>query len=182
MEKPVTTVRARLHRAASRRGAVLALMPAVLLMVIAIAAMMIDLGFITSVKSRVQSAADSASLAGALRLRQEYEGPQTSDIYKVAIQFAELNQPGIQGVLQNADIEVGEWDNTSRAFYPGADHTNAVRVTVRRKSGHSESIPTFFSHIFGIRESEVNVTSVSAFEVYEDDEGNDELTMPFIVD
>ncbi|HUG68359.1 MAG TPA: pilus assembly protein TadG-related protein [Pirellulaceae bacterium] len=173
------TLRSAHHR--RRHGAALILVLAVLVVLLGMAVLMVDLGYLMAVKSRVQSAADGASMAGALRLRADYEDPKFGDLAAIAIKFAELNQPSIKGVLKKSDIEIGEWDSASRLFSPGASHTNAVRVTVRRNSSQSSSVTLFLGNTFGSKEADLNVVSVCAFEVYEDEDGNDEMTRPFLV-
>ncbi|MGB0761820.1 MAG: pilus assembly protein TadG-related protein, partial [Rubripirellula sp.] len=65
----------RLHRQRSvkrqRSGAIMALMPVLILALVGICVLMIDLGHITAVKSDAQNAADAATLAGALQLRMQ---------------------------------------------------------------------------------------------------------------
>ena len=163
-----------------RRGAVLGLIPAFLVMFIVLAILMVDLGYLFTVKSRLHSAADAASLAGALRLRDALAMP--NQVRQSAIQFAELNQPGIKKVLKRGDVEIGEWDPEFQVFTRGGFEPNAVRVTVRRTSKQSVGVPTFFAKLFRPSDLEAAVTSVAAFTIDEDDDGNDLKSMPFVVE
>ena len=154
---------------------------ATVIVLLGMGCLMVDFGYLTAVKSRVQSAADAASLAGALRLRSEYDHPFVSDINAMAIKYAELNQPSNTGVLLASDIEIGEWDAEAGAFYEGGFDANAVRVTVRRNNQQSASVALFIANVFGKQDCDVSATSTCTFQVTQDEDGNDEFSRPYLV-
>lgn len=58
---------------------------------------------------------------------------------------------------------------------------NAVEVTVRRGQQGVPVVALFFSRASGAPDAQMNTTSVAAFELLEDEEGNAIKTMPRIV-
>jgi Flp pilus assembly protein TadG len=142
---------------------------------------MVDFGYVTAVKSRVQSTADAASMAGALRLRSQYDYPIVSDINSMAIKYAEYNQPLTPGILAAADIEIGVWDAEANTFFVGGFDTNAVCVTVRRDNRQSSAVSLFIANVFGKQSCDVAASAVCTFEVTQAAEGNNEMSRPYIV-
>src|SRR5690348_14200667 len=59
-------------RKADRRGAILPLFGLLLVVLLAMTAFAVDIGYIVSVQSQLQNAADAAALAGAAELMQPY--------------------------------------------------------------------------------------------------------------
>jgi len=168
------------HRNSRRRGSALAIVLATVVVLLGMVVAMVDVGYLAAVKSRVQSTADAASMAGVLRLRAEYEDPIVSDTNAMAIKFAELNEPSTIVILASSDIEIGLWDDASEAFIGGTDGANAVRVTVRRSSDQSHSVTLFLVNAFGRHLADLNVTSVCTFNVMQDEDGNDEMSQPYL--
>lgn len=138
--------------------------------------MMIDLGHIAATRSRAQSAADAAALAGALRLRQMYYNPNHALVSLMAIKFAELNEPDFANVLVQADVSLGDWDPYTRTFTPDTEHINAVQCVC-----HVDTDALFIS-MFGGDGQHVMTKSIASFTVYEDSEPPyiDEITMPYL--
>ncbi len=188
----------------NRRGAIMAIAPLMIIVLISVGIFVVDLGYLHATKSSLQNAADSASFTGALRLRvalgeleEEEEGdkktkvvdePQNLDVsfiahlQALAIEFAELNHTAASGILGGSDIELGDWDFDTRVFTvaPPAE-ANAVRVLVRRGGSQSTSVSLFLAQFFGVASSEIEVTSVSAFNTINDPNGNTYYSMPCIV-
>lgn len=162
-----------------RRGAVLAIMPFMIVMMLALAMLMVDLGYVFSTRSGLQNAADAAGLAAALRLREPKSKPK--EIRQLAIEFANHNQPDVESVLTPGDVEIGEWDFENKSFSAGGAEPNAVRVTVRRDGVQSTSLVLFFSKVFGVDEIDMSVASVTAFETYTLESGEEFKTMPYLV-
>jgi Flp pilus assembly protein TadG len=154
---------------------------ATIVVLLGMGCLMVDFGYLTAIKSRVQSTADAASMAGALRLRSEYDDPIVSDINSMAIKYAEYNQPSNPGVLAPADVEIGAWDAEMGAFIKDAFDANAVRVTVRRNNQQSNSVSLFLANVFGKQNCDVSASAVCTFEVTQDAEGNFEMSRPYIV-
>lgn len=159
-----------------RRGAVLPILPFLILASAGIAIMMIDMGHIAASRSRAQSAADASAIAGALMLRGQYENPDHAAIANMAIAFADLNEPEFANVLVQADVTLGDWDPYTNIFDTTTGHVNAVQTVI-----HVDTDVLFMS-IFGGKGQHVVAKSIASFTVYEDSEPPfiDELTMPYL--
>ena len=174
-EKSVKRSASQRRRVDARRGAIMALLPFVILAILGIGVVMIDLGALMASRSHGQNAADSASMAGALQLRAQYPSAAPVDVSDRANEFMNHNYPA-SGSIAGSTIEVGEWDAESRSFFPNGPDSNAVRVSLQI------DCPCYFSTVFGGTGKTVNVSSISAFRVTEDDEGGEEeVSMPSIV-
>jgi Flp pilus assembly protein TadG len=145
-----------------RRGAVLPLVPFLVLISAGVAILMVDLGHITATRSRAQTAADAAALAGAQRLRQQYYLPVQEQIAQIAIDFSEHNEPDFANALIQSDVILGKWDPEFQTFTPDVDHMNAVKTIIHVNTD------VLFSSIFGGSGKEVNTSAIAAFTVYED--------------
>jgi Flp pilus assembly protein TadG len=171
--------RGRYIKGTQRRGAVLALVPFLVLASAGVAILMVDLGHITATRSRAQSAADAAAIAGCLKLRQGYmddKEPNRVQISKLAIEFADLNHPDFANSLVQTDIILGDWDEYARTFTADANYITAVKVIV-----HCDT-EVLFSSIFGGTGKHVMAASVAGVTVYEDSEEPflDEISMPYL--
>ena len=156
-------------RHAKRRGATL--MFALLLMValVAAAAFSVDIGYIVTVQTQLQNAADASALAAVAELKQpyvQYSQPLVSKSAQTTIlnnamssaiaeaeRVAALNQAGSASSLTvlDADVVCGFLDG-SNVFHqtpPDSDFPNSVRVTVRRDSQANNPVQTFFAGALG---------------------------------
>jgi uncharacterized membrane protein len=157
-----------------------------LVTLIGIGIFVVDMGHLNATKSNLQNAADSASFAGALRLRvgrsmSEQDGVLIPHLKELSKKFAELNHPAA-GILASADIQVGRWDFVKRTFTTTPpSEANAVRVSVRRGGSQSEKVPLLLAPFFGAGSTEIDSLSVSAFDTLTDAGGNQTFSMPYIV-
>lgn len=155
------------RQADSRRGAVAVLTAVTIVVLIMIATLAVDLGFVRAVCGDMQNSADSAALAGASALRDAGEASQ-SDPAVVQERARELLEwmHESQGFSAPGDqiIQVGTWipasgdkpaefismedSGTSRPF--------AVRVVSVRKN-----TPLFFAAIMGKYRTEVNREAIA---------------------
>lgn len=141
--------RAKSKQPSSRRGAIVVLAAILLVVLLGLIAFGVDVGYLTLVRTQLQTAADSSVLAAAASTnlpRDEMEA--------VARQFAAQNSAAGRPVqLSSSDIEYGNWDTASRTFTPSVSVGNAVRVTTRTSAGTGGETPLFFARLF-------NMTSV----------------------
>jgi Flp pilus assembly protein TadG len=135
-----------------RRGSALLSSLMMLIMICMLAAVMVDLGLMQGKKSRMQSAADSAALAAAMRVGNDNSDEARADAQVWAASFANLNLPGLGDVLVEDDIVFGTWDVANETFSDGGDAPNAVQVRVRRDGTNTEKVGTAFMRIFGKNE------------------------------
>lgn len=111
-----------------------------LIALLAMVAFAIDVGFIVLVRTQLQTAADSAAMAGASQL-----GQSSGAVFQTADRYAGYHTAGGHGVaLLPEDVEIGVWDSATRTFTP-AEQGNAVRVTTRRDTQHGGEAPLFFA-------------------------------------
>ena len=114
----------------------------------------IDTGYMLTLRTEAQRAADAGALAGAASLGS---GITVAD--QQAREFTQRNLVGSRAVLSSAiDVEFGQWDAQSRTFLPSASAPGAVRVFARR-----ENQPLFFGGIFGRRQFDIGAQAVASF-------------------
>ena len=129
------------------RGAALALVVISLLLVIAAAALAVDVGLLTTARTEAQRTADMAAHAGASAL---IDNPGSAAAARSeAISFAAKNDiRGEATVVLPEDVEV----MLSEA---------KVRVTVHRTAGRGSAIGTFFARVLGIGEVDVRAKAAA---------------------
>jgi len=119
-------------------------------MLLVLAGLGIDSGAAYSEQAVLQNTADTAALAGALKLRSD----TFAHVSAQAQSYAALNMPSSQYgiVLQPADVTIGHWDfahsvykicgsatsnSALTAYCDNNDQVNAVQVLVRREKGNT---------------------------------------------
>jgi Mg-chelatase subunit ChlD len=124
--KPANQSKRITRGAKRRRGAIVVLFAVMLIVVLAFVALSVDLGYVCSVKTDLQAAADSAALAGTgVILDGEAKAIQTADRYA----RLNLNNQGtrVDG-KQKIDVQVGNWNRSNRSFQAGRKPFNSVKV------------------------------------------------------
>jgi hypothetical protein len=129
----------------TRRGAIAVLAAILSVFMLAVIAFAVDLGYLSLVRTQLQTTADAAALAGAGTMNG------TTDEMKAAAQnFAVRNKvAGRTAQLTSSEVEPGIWDTVARSFTPSSQLGNAVRVTVRTSENTGGETPLFFGRIFG---------------------------------
>ena len=128
-----------------RRGATLVLVAVLLLGLIAVPALVIDLGALFTARAEAQRAADAAALAGASAFVDHPVGVAAPFAEARAIEYAGLNQ------VRNAALTPDE------VTVDVAPSDLRVRVRVRRTG-----LPTRFARFFGVRDMAVSAQAVAA--------------------
>lgn len=127
-----------------RRGAMLLLFAALLVVVLGLAAFAVDIGFITLTRTQLQVAADSAAMAAAATMAKS-----PGEVLAVARQYAGYHIAGGRPVrLNDQDVEFGFWDPSVRKFTPSRTLANAIRVTARCDQSTGGQAPLFFAQVF----------------------------------
>ena len=154
------------------RGGVLVMVAILLLVFIGVAALAIDIGYLSNTRNELQNVADSAALAGAGYLGNVYSGLppvqhptftfNQSDIENVVKDVANDNKAAKQSIsVISGDITVGVWDPSSQSVNPATlTAPDAVYVKARRDNVANTPISTFFAKIFNI--DSLNVTAEAA--------------------
>lgn len=147
-------------------------MPFVLLMALAAGAVAVDIGHLYVVQAELQTAADSAALAGAASLLPgNGSGPNWSAAQTLASNSVASNSS--EGVTLHdsspTSVQTGYWNITGTpaqmqppTITPGNNDTYAVQVTVSRKPGlNGGPVSYFLAPLFGMNNGPVSATSVA---------------------
>ena len=190
----------------TRRRAVVAAQVLVMLPVLlGFAAFTIDVGTLYRARAELQTAADSAALAGAsaystdamLQVRLDGNESAFSKVLSLVMargsQFSTLNDTlGSPTLVDTGDIATGWIDvlSSSDPIDTGAapSQCNAVRVTVRRAGdggeGSNGPVEFFFAPIFGKMTGEASASAVAIFDDrfagYDSEDGGSDV-MPFTI-
>jgi len=152
-----------------RRGAVLPLAVFLVIVILAMAAFAVDVGYIILVRAQLQKAADAAALAAVEQLMQpyvQYSSPgqtaaqqtqilnnATAAALAQAKKFAGFNRAGSVSslALNDADVVFGFLDAQNN-FSPNPPDTrfpNSVQVTVRRDAQANGALTLIFGSLLG---------------------------------
>jgi len=153
---------ARRSHKASRRGQVVVVAPALLVILFLVLVMSVDLGYVCVTRARLQNAADAAAVAAAHVLLDERANGESEES---ARQLAAAEAAAIQQCnAEDAGMDV-EFGSTSEAgiFTAEDDEASAtaVRVTVRRNAAAPDgSLPLFFSPLVGKESCDVAALAI----------------------
>ncbi len=158
-----------------RQGSVIIVVAVSMAMIAGFSALAVDMGYLYSMKNRLQATADAAATAGASQL-----GVDEATVKAEATAYAAKNMPaGDHGtVLTDADVVLGHWDNATREFIPmgtGAACANpvaletdttclaidAVSVTVRRAEANGNPAPLYFAAVLGREQIDVVASAIA---------------------
>lgn len=154
----------------NQHGGVLVLVALLLFVFIGIAALAIDIGYISTTKNELQNVSDAAALAATGKLGQIYV---ENTVYVHATDYALIKDvvkngltnraAGLDIKFVEAEIVVGQWNykthslNSAQTTFP-----NAVRVTARRDTLINGSINSIFAGIFGIDTFDLRVEATAS--------------------
>ncbi len=140
-----------------RRGMMVVYTGIMLVVLLAMVAFSVDLGYMYTLQSRLERAVDSAALAGAGALVDgsaaasdkavEFLVRNPIDSTIVANDPAELASQKAQFLADHPDeleIEPVLWDNATGSYVSGANQPNAVRVKMEYRD-----LPLFFGRVLG---------------------------------
>jgi hypothetical protein len=127
---------------------VLVLVLLFLVVVLGMAALVIDVGYAYYAHRSLQASADAAALAGAQELPDGNRATQVANEYSGSAggKNARENVPGVQTTVTTKCI----------TSIPGCDPVNAVVVTEK-----AANVPTIFARVLGIDSFNINVTSTA---------------------
>jgi len=130
------------HRLRDETGAVAVVVALSIVVLVGMAALAVDAGYLYSVRRQLQTAADAAALAGC---RVMVDGGSDGDILAEARMYAEdenaVRPADAAVMLADPPDTVVDWDERS------------VQVTVSKQS------PLFFARIFGVSDTPVRATA-----------------------
>ncbi|KAB0666536.1 hypothetical protein F6V25_03710 [Oryzomonas japonica] len=131
----------------NERGVAVVYIAVALVVLILIAGLAIDLGYMYLTKAQLQNAADAGALAGAQKMKQvglshdasqalsRTEAQTFAQKNNAANASVQLASDGSNTLSNGNDITVGHWDSLTRTYTPGAAGTNifnAIQVRTRR--------------------------------------------------
>lgn len=158
----------------SRRGSVVVLSAFMMIALLGMVAFSVDVGYIVSTRSELQTTADAAALAGAAALLDRgkllkggsYEA--MADAARAeARQFALANRAGGVSIrLDDTSIVLGRLSdpsNRAATLDPTSFSPNAIRVTARRAADENGALNLFFGPALGRRTAEVEASATAAF-------------------
>ena len=117
----------------------------------------VDLAHVQTTKTELQLAADAAARAAASHLLTSNSNAQAAAIAAAAGNKAD----GSAVVLVNADVEIGNWNSTSKKFKTSGTQ-NAIRVTAARTSAKGNAVPLMFTRLLGRSSCDVTAVAVAA--------------------
>jgi hypothetical protein len=156
-----------------KKGAIGILAAFLMIVLLAMTAFTVDMGYLCLVRTDLQTSADAGALAGAdalLQARMAALNPDYitafSNVSSEATQFVELNYvAGKKATLGSGDVVIGYLSNVPGAALnvTGQNGYNAVQVRVRRTANQNGAIPLFFARAIGTRKAESQATATAAF-------------------
>jgi len=181
-----------------RKGNILVLSAFLMVMIMAMLAFAVDLGYLYVAREEMQRSADSAALAAAWELVDIGAMTGDSNAWVMeenararAAQYASLNQvlrqsPG----LANEDVVVGFMPNpsdpTASIDVSGINTPNTVWVRVRRTESQNGRIPFFMARVLGIdsvgAEVEATAALMNSFKGFQTPSSGNLDMLPFALD
>jgi hypothetical protein len=138
------------------RGATLPMAAVMVLLGIAIASLAVDMGYLYTMRGKVQTTADAAALAGAGQI------PNMSNIREEALALARQNLPeDANGAVVTSDnVTMGNWNGSTRVYTRSGTPTNAVEVIALRTAENDNAVELFFARVFGLDEIDIEASAI----------------------
>ena len=138
-----------------RRGAIIVLAAVLMIVLMAMLAFSIDLGYRMMVQTELDRAVDAGALAGAGTL---VDG--TDEAMATVRDFVGRNLVGGESVgAPNMNIETGHWDPTARTFTPSTILPSAIKVRAQ-----SNDQPYFFAPVLGRADFDVAAEAIAMYQ------------------
>ncbi|MEN0111962.1 MAG: pilus assembly protein TadG-related protein, partial [Planctomycetota bacterium] len=137
-----------------RRGVIIPLSAILMVVMFAMAALAIDMGYMFVVRTQLQAAADAGALAAGNSLHLT-----SAEVVAVGTDYVTRHEAGGRGIrADETTVELGIWDAAAESFAPvgAASIGNAVRVTARRTD---EAL--FFARVMGNNEFTTEATAIA---------------------
>jgi Mg-chelatase subunit ChlD len=128
-----------------------------MVMLVALLALALDLGFMYNVRTDMQCAADAGALAGAGELPNGQQAAQTA-ARDFVVRNATMNSSVAASDIATT-VEIGNWDSPSRSFSINQAPLNAVRVV-----GQRNNAPLFFANAFNRSKFDMQASAVATYQ------------------
>ncbi|MBW2483111.1 MAG: hypothetical protein JRF38_24245 [Deltaproteobacteria bacterium] len=162
----------------NQRGVSAVIIALLLVVLLGMAALAVDLGYLYVTRNELQNVADAAALAATRRLGEIYQAmpvnlqadynlsnfpADRTDMENIAIEVAGMNKAAAASItILSADIEFGQWDFVNRSLTVTDDQPDAVRVKARKDETANNPVTTFFAKVFNINTMAVTATATAA--------------------
>jgi len=150
-----------IRRMRGRRGQVIVLFAALVVVLLGMCALAVDVGMLYATQARLQNAADAAALAAALQYVQERNAAASESEARTAA----TSQAGILGLAnaEDARFEVEYGTLEDGEFQAGAQEATAVKVTALRDGdAPGGEVQGFFAGALGVDSVSVQAPAVAA--------------------
>ena len=142
------------RQAQSRRGNIIVLTAILLIVVLAMVAFAVDVGYMSVVSNEMRNSVDAAAMAGAGAL-----GKGKGEAEAEAYDYLKKNLVGSKSVNpKDAKVEFGKWNSATRTFTVSGSAPQAVRVTAE-SSGQS----LFFGRVLGTDSFKTSAKAVAIY-------------------
>lgn len=155
----------------NKRGATAVVVAIVLTVLIGIAALAVDVGYLYATRNELQNVSDAAALAGAGYLGSVYSTlsyqEQQSYVFNRASIVSVVQQVALKNraaevniVINDSDVVIGTWNGNT--VNPTLTAPDAVQVTARRDGNANTPVATFFARIWGKNAVAINADATAA--------------------
>lgn len=155
-----------------RNGNVLVMTVFGIIVLLSVAAIVVDIGYLHNARAELQRSADAAALSACWELAEQYaDGAPIYDVISETRSSAAgaANANDICNELPtvpDADIEIGFLANFDDGDLPldfsDPAKFNAVRVKVQKSEQHNGQVQTFFARVMGINGLDADSTATAA--------------------
>jgi Flp pilus assembly protein TadG len=143
-----------------RHGSVMVYLIIAIVVLLGFCAMAVDLTRTEVAKTELQRVADACARAAVANI---YQG--TTAVRNAASAVAgQMEVDGTAISLNNADIQIGNWNSSAETFTQNGTPNNAVRIYVRRTTANGNPLPMLFAGVLGKPTIDVQAVSTAALD------------------
>lgn len=156
----------------SRRGIIVVLAAVLMIVMMAMLAFSIDVGYMYTMQSQLQRSVDAATLAGAGSLVDGEDAARDS-VHEymvrnpVGTQWKLYNEQPVESSVdhflanyaQGLDVDFGNWDAAAKQVTPVAKSPSSVQVRMQY-----DNMPFFFGHLLGRDSFSIAAESVASYQ------------------
>lgn len=139
-----------------------------IIIVLAMVAFAVDLGYIAVARTEMQRTADAAAHAAVLEFALTWDAKEARDrAYELSSDFSAVNPVlgRTAAVAAGTDVHVGRYvfgSGQTDLKHGNPDTYNAVKVRIRRTEEQNGAVPTFFAHVLRHAGQEVQAEATAA--------------------
>ena len=155
-------------RSSHRRGAIAVLAAVMMVMVLAMVAFAVDLGYIAVARTETQRTADAAAHAAVIEFARTGDARQARDrAHALSSTYSSANPVlgQVAAVAADVDVRVGRYEfgsGQADLSFGNPRTYNAVKVRIRRTDEQNGSVRTFFAGVLGHTEQAVESEATAA--------------------